>query len=81
MKTLDRNKSEELFRELKNISYDISLVAGAVQNPDFVNKDNAEETYNQFILQYENCITRLSFVKQEISLLYHELMNNKAYHM
>jgi len=40
MKTLNPQKSEELWNEIKNIEYLVSKLSGCVQNPDFVNEEN-----------------------------------------
>jgi len=47
-KTLNPQKSEELWNEIKNIEYLVSKLGGCVQNPDFVNEENAKENLRYF---------------------------------
>jgi len=44
MKTLNPQKSEELWNEIKNIEYLVSKLGGCVQNPDFVDAENIVRT-------------------------------------
>ena len=73
MKTLNPQKSEELFNEIKNIEYLVSNLGGCVQNPDFVNKENAIENYEMFYNDYRKVTTRLVKLKEDIFLLHEEI--------
>ncbi len=73
-KTLDREKSKKLFEEIKLIAGRVSMLSATIQNPDFVDKTNAEENYNMFCIDYENCIKSLERVKEEICKLHDEFI-------
>ena len=75
-KTLDREKSEQLFNEIKIIEYLVSKLGGCVQNPDFVNEEIAQENYNMFCNDYAKLIDRLENLKENIFLIHDELINS-----
>jgi len=74
MKTLNPQKSEELFNEIKNIEYLVSNLGGCVQNPDFVNEENAIENFNNFDDDYDKVINKLEKVRKELFDLYSEII-------
>jgi len=74
MKTLNPQKSEELWNEIKNIEYLISKLGGCVQNPDFVNEKNAIENFNNFDDDYDKVINKLEKVREELFDLYSEII-------
>lgn len=76
MKTLNREKSEELFYEIKNIEFLVQHLAGCVQNPDFVNKSNVRENYKMFINSYTKLINRLEELKENIFEIHDNLINS-----
>jgi len=75
MKTLNTQKSEELWNEIKSIEYLVSKLGGCVQNPDFVNEENARENYNYFINDYYKIMDKLVELKNNILILHDELIN------
>ena len=77
MKTLNSQKSEELWNEIKNIEYLVSKLGGCVQNPDFVNEENAQENYEYFYNDYKKVIEKLNMFRQNIFLLHDELILTK----
>ena len=76
MKTLDRNKSEELWNEVKSIEFLVSKLGGCVQNPDFVNKSNVRDNYEMFINDYTRLIGRLEELKENIFNIHDDLVNS-----
>lgn len=74
MKTLNRNKSQELFYKIKQLGNTISNLSGVVQNPDFVNEENAQENYELFYNNYKNCIRKLEELREEIFELHNEIV-------
>ena len=70
MKTLNPQKSEELWKEIKNIEYIVSKLGGCVQNPDFVNEDNATENYISFYTNYKEISVRLDELEQNMFKLH-----------
>jgi len=74
MKTLNPQKSEELWNEIKNIEYLVSKLGGCVQNPDFVNEENAIENFNKFDDDYDKVIDKLEKVREEVFDLYSEII-------
>ncbi len=77
MKTLDREKSERLFYEFKSLGNTISDLGCIVQNPDFINAENAEECFKDFYSVYENCSNKLDELYKAVFLLYDDLLNSK----
>jgi len=75
-KTLNRDKSEELFNEIKSIEYLVSKLGGCVQNPDFVDKSNVRDNYEMFYLDYIKLIGRLENLKENIFELHDNLVNS-----
>ena len=75
-KTLDREKSEQLFNEIKIIEYLVSKLGGCVQNPDFVNEEIAQENYNMFCNDYYKVIDKLVKLKTDMILMHDELINS-----
>jgi hypothetical protein len=75
MKTLDREKSEKLFDKIQRLELYVSSLKGSIQNPDFVNKECAEENYKIFDGQYNMCLRILEEVKTEMFSLHKDLLN------
>ena len=73
MKTLNLQKSEELWNEIKNIEYLVSKLGGCVQNPDFVNEDIAQENYRYFYNDYVKVLDRLQLLNKNILLLHQNI--------
>jgi len=76
MKTLNPQKSEELFNEIKSIEYLVSKLGGCVQNPDFVNEENAVENYRFFLNDYTKLIDRLRILRENIAILHEDIIIN-----
>lgn len=74
MKTLNREKSEELWNEVKSIEFLVSKLGGCVQNPDFVNEEIAQENYEMFYNDYRNVTNKLAKLKEDIFLLHEEII-------
>ena len=74
MSTLDREKSEKLFYRIQTLSNNIYMLTGAVQNPDFVNEDNAQEGYEIFYNDYKNCMRELRQIREDVCELYSEII-------
>jgi len=75
VKTLNREKSEELFNEIRRIEYLVSKLGGCVQNPDFVNEENAKENLRYFLNDYDRVIDKLVNFKINILYLHDEIIN------
>jgi len=75
MKTLNRQKSEELFDEIRSIEFSVNHLGAYVQNPDFVNKDNAFQDYDSFDDEFSRVIKRLQDVRTELFKLYVDVLN------
>jgi len=75
MKTMNREKSEKLFNEIKSIEFAINHLGAYVQNPDFVNKENAYQDYNSFDNEFVRVIKRLQDLRTELCKLYAEILN------
>lgn len=73
MKTLNRVKAEKIFNEFKRIGEEVKLLAGVVQNPDFVNEENAAENYTEFDKQYHSVVKQLNDLDVDIYLLHREI--------
>ena len=76
MKTLNLQKSEELWNEIKNIEYLVSKLSGCVQNPDFVNEEIAQENYEMFIDDYRKVTSKLVKLREDIFLLHNEIIGD-----
>jgi len=50
------------------------MLTGAVQNPDFVNEDNAQEGYEIFYNDYKNCMRELRQIREDVCELYSEII-------
>ncbi len=74
MKTLDRQKSEDLFYRIRSLGETISRLNGVVQNPDFVNEKVAQENYDIFYTDYKTCLSNLRQIKDEVFELHNELL-------
>lgn len=74
MKTLDRNKSEDLFYRIKSLGETITMLSGVVQNPDFINEETAQENYEYFYNDYKDCLSKLKQIKEEVFELYDEIL-------
>jgi hypothetical protein len=70
MKTLNREKSKELFYRIKSLGEVISMLSYAVQNPDFVNEENAKENLNIFETDCNTCISSFNQLREEVKQLY-----------
>jgi len=75
MKTLNRQKSEELFNEIRSIEFSVNHLGAYVQNPDFVNEENVYQDYNSFDNKFSKVIERLKNVRTELYKLYAEVLN------
>jgi len=75
MKTLNSQKSEKLWNEIKNIEFLVSKLGGCVQNPDFVNEENAKENLRYFLNDYDRVIDKLVQLKINILYLHDEIIN------
>jgi len=76
MKTLNPQKSEELWNEIKNIEYLVSKLGGCVQNPDFVNEEIAQENYEMFYNDYRKVTSKLVKLREDIFLLHDEIIGD-----
>jgi uncharacterized protein (DUF2235 family) len=74
MKTLNKEKSEEIFNKFQRISDAASILSGVVSNPDAINKDNAKENYELFLDDYIATINDLMQLKLEVEELYYEVI-------
>ena len=74
MKTLNREKSKDLFYRIKSLGEAIAMLSGVVQNPDFVNEEVAQENYNIFYTDYKTCLSNLRQIKDEVFELHNELL-------
>lgn len=74
MKTLDFIKSENLFYKIKSLGDKVSMLSGVVQNPDFVNEENAQENYDWFYCDYKRCISELREIKDNVFELHNEII-------
>lgn len=72
--TLDKDKSEELFNEIHYIASLVQRLGGCVQNPDFVNEENARENLRYFLKDYDKAIDKLVEFKTNILLLHEEII-------
>jgi len=75
MKTLNPQKSEELWNEIKNIEYLVSKLGGCVQNPDFVNEENVGENFIYFDNDYKKVVKRLDALRENMILLHKRVKN------
>lgn len=75
MKTLDREKSEALFNEFKELGIRVSQLGSVVQNPDFVSSNNAEECFKGCFEAYDKCIKDLIKLYKKTFELYVEVLN------
>ena len=76
IKTLNLQKSEELWNEIKNIEYLVSKLGGCVQNPDFVDEENAQENYEMFYNDYRKVTSKLVKLREDIFLLHEEIIGD-----
>lgn len=74
MKTLNREKSKDLFYRIKSLGETISMLSYVVQNPDFVNEEIAQENYDIFYTDYKTCLNNLRQIKDEVFELHNELL-------
>lgn len=77
MKTLNSNKSEEIFYRIKQLASRLDCLSGVVQNPDFVNEDNAQENYLNFYNEYKSIKKTLDDIRDSVYELHHPLMINQ----
>ena len=75
MKTLDIQKSSELFRQITLLSGKVNELRGVVQNPDFVNEENAQENYEIFYNSYKEIIRKLDDIAEEVYQLHDEVLS------
>ena len=75
MKTLNKEKSKQLFFRIKELGSVISMLIWVVQNPDFVTEDNAQENYENFYNGYKSCIRSLDEIREQVYELHKELIN------
>lgn len=74
MKTLNRQKSEDLFYRIRSLGEAISMLSYVVQNPDFVNEEVAQENYDSFYTDYKTCLSSFRQIKDEVFELHDELL-------
>ena len=74
MKTLNREKSKDLFYRIKSLGESVSRLSGVVQNPDFVNEEIAQENYECFYNDYKDCLSKLKQIKEEVFELHNEIL-------
>jgi len=73
MKTMNREKSEQLFNEVRKIEMSVMRLGGYVQNPDYVNKNNAGRNYQDFDTDYKIIIKRLEGLRENMLLLHKQI--------
>lgn len=76
MKSLDRKKSRDLFERFNVIAEKVRLLGGVVQNPDFVNQENAEENIRIFMEQFKVCEKELCNVAKEVLDIHEEIVDS-----
>lgn len=74
MRTLNYNKSRDLFNKLIDLRCDIQNLAATVQNPDFVNEDNAQEVYTDYYNISKDLKRKLADISDEILDLFRPLI-------
>ena len=74
VKTLNREKSKDLFYRIKSLGETIAMLSGVVQNPDFVNEKVAQENYECFYNDYKDCLSKLKQIKEEVFELHNEIL-------
>lgn len=79
IKTLDRNKSEELFNRIGSASIMLNHLKATVQNPDFVNEENVYENYCFFRENYLHLVAELSKINGSIATLHREIDNDETH--
>ncbi|HEY8805247.1 MAG TPA: hypothetical protein VIM42_09135 [Clostridium sp.] len=75
MKTLNPEKSKDLFYRIRELGEIVSMLGWAVQNPDFINEENAKENYDFFCTDYKTCSRSLDEISGEIHNLYKEILD------
>lgn len=75
MKTLNRQKSEKLFYKIKELGSGVSFLSAVVQNPDFVNEENAQENYEAFYNSYKRILDKLKDIREEVFQLHEEVLS------
>jgi prefoldin subunit 5 len=53
------------------------MLAGVVQNPDYVDENNCKENLEQFNKEYDYIIEKLSEIRQEVENLHNEIGANR----
>ena len=71
--TLDREKSEVMFYKIKNLIVCLNMMAGAIQNPDYVDENNSTENFKKFEKEYNYIVENLAEIKQEVEKLHNEI--------
>jgi hypothetical protein len=79
IQTLDRNKSEELFNRINSVSLMCNHLKVAVQNPDFVNEENAYENYCFFRENYLRMVAELSKINVRVAAIHREIDNDERH--
>lgn len=74
MKTMNREISERQFYEIKYIESLISNLGSYIQNPDFVNKTNARQNFNDFDDTYDQIIDRLEKLREKVFDLHQDIL-------
>lgn len=75
MKTLNRQKSEELFNEFKELGSSVSFLSAVVQNPDYVNEENAQENYQMFYNSYRLILDKFIDLRERVFQLHNEIIS------
>jgi len=73
MKTMNREKSEQLFNEVRKIEMSVMRLGGYVQNPAYVNENNAGRNYQDFDTDYKIIIKRLEGLRENMLLLHKQI--------
>jgi len=73
MKTLNSDRSKDLFYKINETSFHIENLKRFIQNPDIINEENAQANYTRFNNYYNECIKKLQDIRQEAFELHNEI--------
>lgn len=65
----------EIFNQLDKLKYTLQNMKSCVQNPDFVNKEYAEENLKQFEFSYNQMLNVLFCIRCDVIKVHKDLLN------
>lgn len=79
MKTLNKEKSEELYARIENLNSLVDIMLSVVANPDEINETNCAENYKIYDEAYKGILLETREISAEVFRLHLDIIHEKLY--